>query len=99
MITDPTFQLDTIQLAKSPTLKQIATEWNANVDARARELETETDVSYFTVIIPYIYSFFRELNLSPGATILDLGCGLGHLTHLLSSWGYKVVGIDIADKA
>lgn len=30
----------------------------------------------------------------PGETILDLGCGTGYLTHLISESGSKVIGID-----
>ncbi len=38
------------------------------------------------------------LNSKPGETILDLGCGTGHLTNLISESGASVQGIDSSPK-
>lgn len=32
--------------------------------------------------------------VTPGSRVLDLGCGTGHLTHLIAQAGARVVGID-----
>ena len=37
---------------------------------------------------------FYERHLSPGARILELGCGLGVSSIPLSTFGYRVVGVD-----
>lgn len=37
-----------------------------------------------------------EENLDEGARILEVGCGIGQLCNLLSSIGFKVVGVDPA---
>lgn len=39
-----------------------------------------------------------SLGLSPGAYVLDAGCGVGHVAiHLAKQHGYRVQGIDIVD--
>jgi len=35
-------------------------------------------------------------NLQPGATVLDLGCGLGFFLHTLQREGFNPVGLDVA---
>ena len=37
-----------------------------------------------------------QLNLSPGARILDVGCGPGRHSHELARRGFTVHGIDIS---
>src|SRR4030042_2343950 len=54
--------------------------------------------------IPGIFEWDKQLvnfiehvcQLSPGARILDLGCGGGDQAKVFASKGYEVVGIDIA---
>ena len=41
-----------------------------------------------------LLQFMRSLNLSPGHTILDIGCGFGAKLKMLSSQGFDVTGID-----
>ena len=38
---------------------------------------------------------FNSLNLQPGATVLDAGCGVGHVALHLASKGLQVYGIDV----
>ncbi|EOD51431.1 putative methyltransferase type 11 protein [Neofusicoccum parvum UCRNP2] len=39
-----------------------------------------------------------SLGLSPGAYVLDAGCGIGHVAiHLAKQHGYRIQGIDIVD--
>lgn len=46
----------------------------------------------------YVFKFGEDvlnlLNAKPGETILDLGCGTGHLTNLIAESGADVQGID-----
>ncbi len=47
--------------------------------------------------IPYLEKFIALL--SPGATILDLGCGAGApIDRFLVDKGFKVIGVDLAEK-
>ncbi len=39
-----------------------------------------------------------ELELEPGARILDVGCGTGRLLFPLQKRGFQVVGIDVSDR-
>lgn len=40
----------------------------------------------------------EALELSPGARILDVGCGPGRHAHALGRRGFEVVGVDISDR-
>src|SRR5277367_7162645 len=42
--------------------------------------------------------FVRLTGLTPGARVIDLGCGSGVFTHLLSQRGYDAAGLDISPK-
>lgn len=39
-----------------------------------------------------------RLNLSPGARVLDVGCGPGRHAHALGRRGFQVVGVDISER-
>lgn len=39
-------------------------------------------------------AYLRE-KVVPGASILDIGCGMGWMSHYLSRLGYKVTGVDV----
>lgn len=40
-----------------------------------------------------------KLNMQPGATVVDLGCGTGRVAQALSEQGYSVTAVDIAPNA
>lgn len=43
--------------------------------------------------------FLREVEIPPGASIIDFGCGAGHASRHLHERGHRVLGIDIAGNA
>jgi trans-aconitate methyltransferase len=45
-------------------------------------------------VFQYGESLLEQLNVQQGETILDLGCGTGHLTHQIQSMGAEVIGLD-----
>lgn len=47
-------------------------------------------------IAEYVSSFFKKY-YPTGETVLDLACGTGTLSKLLSELGYNIVGIDLSD--
>lgn len=40
---------------------------------------------------------FKSLNLSAGAIVLDVGCGIGYIAIYMVKKGLRVIGIDIID--
>jgi len=92
------YDLSSRDYPSEPTLDEIANEWNRNVPTRAKEFETEIDFTYLNVIVPKIQDALRRLAL-PKARVLDIGCGLGYLTNIVSKGGYDITGIDVAEKA
>jgi 2-polyprenyl-3-methyl-5-hydroxy-6-metoxy-1,4-benzoquinol methylase len=43
--------------------------------------------------------FFTRMHPESGSTLIDVGCGVGRFCHAASSRGWKVVGIDVSEKA
>ena len=40
---------------------------------------------------------FNSLNLSTGATVLDVGCGAGYITIYIAKKGLRIFRIDVVD--
>lgn len=78
----------------APTLDEIASEWDRNVQSRAIELEGGLDQTYQRVLTPELNQLVKKFG--SGKKVLDAGCGLGYLSAYLSGNGYRVVGIDIS---
>ena len=67
--------------------------WEAEAQNWARFARTPgLDRAHRGINLPAL----RDLLPAPGRRTLDLGCGEGRLTALLSSLGHRVVGIDAA---
>jgi 2-polyprenyl-3-methyl-5-hydroxy-6-metoxy-1,4-benzoquinol methylase len=49
--------------------------------------------------MPTYRPFFQTARRSDGATLIDLGCGVGRFCHAASENGWKVSGIDISKRA
>jgi SAM-dependent methyltransferase len=72
-------------------------QWNDIIPAHEKDLEQGKDITHANVIVPYIQKILKRY-ASNGSKILDVGCGGGYLTSLLSKT-YEIEGIDIAPKA
>ena len=46
----------------------------------------------------YLMSFFKEFNILPGESVLDLACGTGSFTKLLIDSGYNTIGVDSSEE-
>ena len=66
--------------------------WDKNVSYRINELEFRIDKTYWELLVPL---FIKEINnITPNKRIIDVGCGLGFLTHEIASRVDKITGID-----
>lgn len=54
------------------------------------ELVMQHDEKYFSSLISVV-----KQNLPPNSIILDLGCGCGYSSYLLSKYKYNVIGLDM----
>src|SRR5215831_8391381 len=59
------------------------------------------DLNYFRyserIYSPYISSLIKSCGLERGSSVLDIGCGQGFFSYLLSKYGMKVSGIDLSE--
>lgn len=99
MITESVTRLPVshLKMRPYPSLEEIAAEWDQNVKERASELEHQTDTSFYEVICPNIRKLVEKYEV--GSRVIDVGCGLGYLTDVISQLGCSVVGIDISPKS
>jgi 2-polyprenyl-3-methyl-5-hydroxy-6-metoxy-1,4-benzoquinol methylase len=76
----------------SPTSQiEITNEWNDLASAREVQIGSGLDVVYTQLLAPTV---LQLLPSTPAASVLDVGCGVGHLTALLAPRSHSVVGID-----
>lgn len=55
-----------------------------------------TENAQYEVRSDYISDFFSSNSVPNGANVLDLACGTGTLSQLMSKKGYNVTGVDIS---
>lgn len=51
--------------------------------------------SFYTDLYTFL-DLMEKLDLPPGSTVLDVGCGAGWVSHYLAKLGYHVTGVDIS---
>lgn len=80
-------------------------EWLSNMRARAKRLHTSGERAQHTVLGTSVgdvsvgrYKEILEL-IPPNQDVLDVACGTGYGSQLLTSRGNRVVGVDISDDA
>jgi len=65
----------------------------ANEDAISLYTERITDPELFVQERKAVDQYFTE----PGASVLDVGCGVGRVSHLLDERGFDITGIDVSE--
>lgn len=73
---------------------ELASKWYDAYDDPVALLRAENKVK-----LPWIEERLSKNNISPGAKILDVGCGAGLATNPLAKKSYKVTGVDLAEGA
>ncbi len=71
----------------------VRTEWADFFDGHAPEYNENC---FTKNTIPEVDFLLEEFNLSPGASILDVGCGTGRHSVELARRGYAVTGLDVS---
>ena len=75
----------------------IEQEWDEIADIRDRLIQTGQDISLLDVTEPFVLEIISSDKIN---TVLDCGCGSGHLTQIIANKFKKsVVGIDISGKS
>ncbi|XXY48537.1 class I SAM-dependent methyltransferase [Sorangium sp. So ce269] len=77
----------------SKTQAEIADEWDRIAMLRCQQIESGTDLTYHHILVPTI---LRLSGSFKGMTVLDAGCGTGHLTRTVSLDAKTVAGVDLS---
>jgi SAM-dependent methyltransferase len=93
-MTDSTGTVEAISLFERAPLdpEVLAMCWDENVPDRLSELESDSDPAYRA--LKHLVHSILDSECPPPARVLDMGCGLGFLSHDLASSGYSMVGND-----
>lgn len=76
------------------------TDFRSRVDQRhviLNQLDAP-ELWFWTPAFSEVISWLKA-TLKPGATVLDIGCGLGFFLHALRKEGFNAVGLDVAEPA
>jgi SAM-dependent methyltransferase len=90
-VADGSHPTDQIEVEE---LHRIGSEWDQNVESRAQELILNADPSY--VYLCRVMLSNIALQMPARGEVLDIGCGLGFLTHQLQERAYHPVGVDVS---
>jgi ubiquinone/menaquinone biosynthesis C-methylase UbiE len=74
----------------------ISREWDNIALSRFEQIISKRDLSFHYILCP---SIFRLTSNSDYSNVLDVGCGTGNLTYLLSFKAANIVGVDFSSKS
>lgn len=76
----------------------IAKEWDNIALLRDLQINSKTDISFHKILVPSILNQLNTVSDISEKKLIDLGCGSGYLTNILSSYVNEATGIDISKK-
>lgn len=85
-----------MKLTHQKNLIDISKEWDEVCLKRVESIEANQDFSLINVNIPCIINHLPYCNIE---NILEVGCGIGYLSNILSERCNQVIGIDISRKS
>ncbi len=87
-------RLPPIKPAGRKDLGEISREWDRLAQLRYAQIESGRDFSYSRILEPTIIQLLQQQEFS---SVLDVGCGVGILTHRLGELCDRVLGLDISE--
>ncbi len=82
------------------TTKDSATDYYYYLAHASKQLSDPlSDLGNFSAIFWGVVRALRDEDIKPGSTILEVGSGLGYLTHALNKAGYTCEGLDYSQTA
>lgn len=85
-----------MQKKKNKSLKDVGDEWDLISKERQDAIEQGLDISLLSVTAPWI---LKHIDKEKPKTVLDVGCGTGYLTSLISQKTNICCGIDISKQS
>lgn len=80
-----------IRKSEPKSLTELTCQWDQLAETRDRQLTEGIDVSFKHVIAP---AALRLLDGEDLSLLLDVGCGVGHFTNLISERAKTVIGVE-----
>lgn len=65
--------------------------WDKSAEIRKKQIETDTDITFCKIFIPYFEQV--AFNLNP-KSIIEVGCGTGHLAKKLAKNGREIIAVE-----
>ena len=75
--------------------ERITAAWDNNLTERAKDIGDGDDKTYINVIVPHVINLLNN-HFTSSIDVLDIGCGCGYLTNILSKNHPNITGIDIS---
>lgn len=82
-----------VRPARTKRDSDIADEWNRLANLRHDQIKSGADLTFHHVLMPTVLMLAGDLS---SANVLDVGCGTGYLTSVLSRRAKRVTGVDIS---
>jgi len=92
-------QCSLCQLRFSNPMSHPGFEWYEKASHYRRAVAESLNLPLWIIQRDWRLRTFLALKLRPGGNLLDIGCGPGTFLRLAKSYGYKVAGIDVSNKA
>ena len=84
------------RVVSNKSTEDVVDEWDRIADVRHKQVSAGNDLSFTHVLEPTIRSLLVDCNLD---RVLDVGCGVGHLTRKLASISRRIVAVDPSPKS
>ena len=73
--------------------------WDENALQRHKQIVSGLDLTFSKLMVPEIIRIIKGITGSKNSSIIEIGCGTGVLTQLISHEVMKIVGIDLSEEA